>query len=473
MENAHRQAQAGGTALTAGSPWRLLLLFSLPLMVGNIFQQLYTVVDTAVVGKVLGVDALAALGAVDWLNWLTLGMIQGFTQGFSILMAQRFGAQDYQKLRQTVANAIVLSILCASVLTAGSQALAGSVVDLLQTPGDIRPISMAYLRILFGGLPVVMAYNLSASILRALGDGRTPLIAMAAASAVNISLDFLFVMGFRWGVRGAAAATILAQCLAAGCCIYRICHTQILQLTRADWQLSGSLCGRLMWLGIPMAFQNTIIAVGGMIIQTIVNGFGVAFIAGYTAANKLYGILEVAATSYGYAMTTYAGQNLGAGKTHRISQGIRAGLVIALATSLVIAGLMIGLGRWILSCFISAGVEQGPRALETGYRYLCLMSACLPALYILHVVRSCIQGLGNTVLPMVSGMAEFVMRTAGALLLPAVMGEAGVMAAEVSAWFGADLILVPSYLLVMRRIRRRSGAGALSSGTPPSAGQHL
>lgn len=458
MENAHRQAQAGGTALTAGSPWRLLLLFSLPLMVGNIFQQLYTVVDTAVVGKVLGVDALAALGAVDWLNWLTLGMIQGFTQGFSILMAQRFGAQDYQKLRQTVANAIVLSILCASVLTAGSQALAGSVVDLLQTPGDIRPISMAYLRILFGGLPVVMAYNLSASILRALGDGRTPLIAMAAASAVNISLDFLFVMGFRWGVRGAAAATILAQCLAAGCCIYRICHTQILQLTRADWQLSGSLCGRLMWLGIPMAFQNTIIAVGGMIIQTIVNGFGVAFIAGYTAANKLYGILEVAATSYGYAMTTYAGQNLGAGKLERVSRGMRAGTVIALLTSAAVGLVMLGAGRWILSWFIDA--SRSGEALEVAVRYLRMMSVCLPVLYILHVTRSCVQGLGNTLLPMVSGVSEFVMRTGGALLLPAVMGEAGVMWAEILAWFGADLILVPSYFYVMRRLSRQKGSAA-------------
>ena len=454
MMNGRKENQGGVTVLTEGSPWRLLFLFSLPLMAGNIFQQMYTVVDTAVVGKVLGVDALAALGAVDWLNWLTLGAIQGFTQGFSILMAQRFGAGDYGKLRQTAANSIVLAALCAAVLTTASQALAGTAVDLLQTPGEIRPISIAYLRIIFGGLPIVMAYNLAASILRALGDGRTPLAAMIVASLTNIALDLLFVMGFRWGVQGAAAATLMAQCLAAGYCIWRLSRMEVLRLSREDWVLSAPLCGRLMWLGSPMAFQNTIIAIGGMIIQTIVNGFGVAFIAGYTAANKLYGILEVAATSYGYAMTTYAGQNLGAGKVRRISQGIRAGMVIALATSVVITALMLAFGRLILSFFLPAGAEASAEALGVGYQYLSLMALCLPALYVLHVTRSCIQGLGNTVLPMVSGMSEFVMRTGGALTLPPVIGEAGVMIAEVLAWFGADLILAPSYFFVMKRVRR-------------------
>lgn len=463
MEQKAKKVQAGGKTLTEGGPWRLLLLFSLPLMAGNIFQQLYTVVDTAVVGKALGVDALAALGAVDWLNWLTLGIIQGFTQGFSILMAQRFGAEDYGKLRRAVANSIALSALCAVLLTAASQGLAGTAVELLKTPEDIRGIAMAYLRVLFAGLPIVMAYNLAASILRSLGDGRTPLLAMVAASLVNIALDFLFVLGFSWGVQGAAAATLIAQILAAGCCVWKLRRMPVLQLKREDWQLSGSLCGRLMRLGAPMAFQNTVIAVGGMILQTIVNGFGVAVIAGFTATNKLYGVLEVAATSYGYAMSTYAGQNLGARRVDRISRGVRAGLVIALATSVVIAALMLAAGRWILSCFISAGTAESVKAMDVAYRYLAVMSLCLPVLYVLHMTRSCIQGLGNTVLPMVSGIAEFVMRTGGALLLPAFLDETGVMMAEVLAWMGADLILVPSYFRVMTRVRRELAAD------PPAA----
>lgn len=459
MENEHRQAQAGGTALTAGSPWKLLLLFSLPLMAGNIFQQMYTVVDTAVVGKVLGVDALAALGSVDWLNWLTLGTIQGFTQGFSILLAQRFGAGDHPGLRRAMANAVFLSALCAMLVTAGAELLAEPVVVLLRTPAEIRHIAMAYLRLLFAGLPVVTAYNFAAASLRALGDGRTPLMAMIAASLTNIALDLWFVLGLQWGVRGAAAATIIAQCLAAACCIWRLCRIEALRLTGEDCRLSGGLCGRLLKLGLPMALQNTIIAIGGMMIQTIVNGFGVAFIAGFTATNKLYGVLEVAATSYGYAMTTYAGQNLGAGRLDRVSRGMRAGLVIALGTSAAIAAAMLACGRWILSWFISGGAAQSGEALAVAVRYLRLMSLCLPALYVLHVTRSCVQGLGNTLLPMVSGISEFIMRTGGALLLPAAIGESGVMWAEILAWFGADLILVPSYFYMMRRTRRRMEEG--------------
>ena len=463
MEQTSHGRNNGTSVLTEGNPWRLLLVFSLPLMAGNIFQQMYTVVDTAVVGKALGVDALAALGAVDWLNWLTLGTIQGFAQGFSILMAQKFGAKDFSRLRQTVAASILLSIVCALALTAASEALAAPVVALLRTPEDIRPISMSYLRILFGGLPVVMAYNLAASILRALGDGRTPLMAMVAASLTNIGLDFLFVLGFHWGVQGAAAATLIAQCLSAAYCIMKIRGVEVLRLTKEDWTFNGPLSVRLMKLGAPMAFQNTVIAVGGMILQTIVNGFGVAFIAGFTATNKLYGVLEVAATSYGYAMSTYSGQNLGAGKVRRISEGIRAGLAIAMITSVIIAALMLVFGRLILSCFMPSEAGESVQAMDVAYRYLAIMSVCLPVLYILHITRSCVQGLGNTVLPMASGISEFFMRTGGALLLPLCMGETGVMLAEVLAWAGADLILVPSYFYVMGKVRRE-----LANQTPES-----
>ena len=441
----------GITVQTEGSPWRLLLLFSLPLMAGNIFQQMYTVVDTAVVGKVLGVDALAALGSVDWLNWLTLGTIQGFTQGFSILLAQRFGAGDHPGLRRAMANAVFLSALCAMLVTAGAELLAEPVVVLLRTPAEIRHIAMAYLRLLFAGLPVVTAYNFAAASLRALGDGRTPLMAMIAASLTNIALDLWFVLGLQWGVRGAAAATIIAQCLAAACCIWRLCRIEALRLTGEDCRLSGGLCGRLLKLGLPMALQNTIIAIGGMMIQTIVNGFGVAFIAGFTATNKLYGMLEVAATSYGYAMVTYVGQNLGAGRMDRIRKGMRASLLISLITSVVIALFMLLAGKAILGCFISGTPQEFEQTLQIAYFYLAIMSICLPILYILHVTRSAIQGMGNTVLPMVSGIAEFIMRALTAIFLPMIIGETGIFFAEITAWIGADVILVTSYFLVMKK----------------------
>lgn len=224
-------------------------------------------------------------------------------------------------------------------------------------------------------------------------------------------------------------------------------------MSAADFRMEAALGGRLMALGFPMAFQNCIIAVGGMIVQFVVNGFGVLFIAGFTASNKLYGVLEIAATSYGYAMITYVGQNLGAGQIKRIRQGMRSALGIAVATSLVIAAVMLLFGRVILSWFISGTPEEAARTLEIAYFYLAVMSVCLPVLYILYVVRSCIQGLGNTVLPMVSGIVEFIMRTGAALLLPLAMGETGIFFAEVAAWLGADVVLVISWLAVSGKLK--------------------
>ncbi len=443
--------------LTEGRPWRLLLLFSLPLMAGNIFQQLYTIVDTAVVGKVLGVEALAALGAVEWLNWLALGAIQGFTQGFAILMAQKFGSGEYKRLRQVVANSVFLAALCAVILTVLTQGAADAVLTLLHTPKEIKPISVAYLRILFGGIPVVMAYNLVASILRSLGNGRTPLVAMVLAALVNIGLDLLFVPVFGWGVQGAAIATVLAQFFSAVYCFWHIRRIDVLHSEGESRRPERALCIRLMLLGAPMAFQNAVISVGGMIVQTVVNGFGVVFIAGFTATNKLYGLLETAATSYGYAMVTYAGQNMGAGKGERVARGMRAAIVISMITSCVITALMLIFGRLILGCFITADGGTGEAALAVAFHYLSIMALCLPVLYLLHVVRSCIQGLGNTVLPMLSGVAEFVMRTGAALILPALFGESGIFYAEVLAWLGADMILIPSYFYVMKKVFSKQG----------------
>ena len=438
-------------SMTEGKPLKLILTFSLPLMAGNVFQQLYTVVDTMVVGKVMGVDALAALGATDWLYWMWLGMVQGITQGFGILMAMKFGAKQFESLRKVVGSSISLSVICAIFLLIVGQFLARPILQVLQTPNTIMASSLLYLRIMLGGIPIVMLYNLLACILRSLGDGRTPLNAMIVASVTNIALDIVFVLMFRWGIAGAAAATLIAQLTSSLFCLYHIRKIEFLNLTRNDYALSPSLSGRLLRLGTPMAFQNAIIAIGGMIIQTVVNGYGVAFIAGFTASNKLYGILEIAASSYGYAMITYVSQNLGAQKVDRIRKGMKSATVISLITSAVIATVMLIFGKGIVGAFISGSHKEVMEATQVGYTYLSVMSICLPILYVLHISRSAIQGLGNTVLPMVSGIAEFIMRTGGVLLLPILLGEVGIFLAEVSAWLGADLILIPSYFITIRK----------------------
>ena len=444
--------QANVKDMTTGAPLKLIVSFALPLMVGNVFQQLYTVVDTMVVGKALGVDALAALGATDWLYWMWLGMIQGVTQGFGILMAREFGAKQFENLRSVVGSAASLSVLAALVFLLLGQIAAKPVLTLLNTPPEILGGALLYLRLMFLGIPVVMAYNLLATILRSLGDGRTPLYAMIVAALSNIVLDLLFVLGFGWGIAGAAVATLIAQGISSVYCLKKIRKIRFMTLKRSHFATKPAMARRLLALGSPMAAQNAIIAVGGMIITAVVNGYGVAFIGGYTAANKLYGVLEIAATSYGYAMITYVGQNLGAEKIQRIKTGMGWAVAVALATSALIAGVMLVFGQYIVGAFISGTPEEAAAALKVGVTYLAVMSICLPVLYILYVTRSAVQGMGNTVLPMVSGIAEFVMRTAGVLILPALMGENGIFIAEVLAWLGADLILVPSYFLMLKRV---------------------
>ena len=446
------------TNMTEGSPSKLIITFALPLMVGNVFQQLYTVIDTMVVGQALGVSALAALGATDWLNWLFAGLIQGFAQGFSILMSQEFGSGNYQRLRKVIFNSIVLSVICSLLVLIASQACAAPVLTLLHTPGDIMDDSLLYLRIIFLGMPIIMAYNLSASILRSLGDSKTPLHAMIAASITNIVLDLIFVLVFHWGIAGAAIATLLAQLLSSVYCFYFIARIEILKISRDELVMETEICGKLLLLSSPIAFQNTVIFIGGMIVQSVVNSFGVIFIAGFTATNKLYGLLESAATSYGYSMSTYAGQNLGAGNIKRIRKGVRSAMIIALITSLTISIIMLLLGRNILTWFLSGDPSQTEAALQVAYRYLAIMSLFLSTLYLLYIIRSTLQGTGDTFMPFISGIAEFVMRVGAALILPRFLGQDGIFYAEILAWTGADVILVSAYVFHVFQWNRLSKA---------------
>ena len=440
--------------MTKGSPARLLFFFAIPLMLGNLFQQLYTMVDTIIVGQGVGVQALASLGAADWLNWLFQGIATGLTQGFSILFAQFYGARNEEALKKSIGNAIVLTLAAAVLLTAAGEILLTGILNLLKTPQDIYGGASIYLRIMFGGIPVVLFYNLEAALLRALGDSKSPLIAMVVAACTNIALDLLFVMVFHWGIPGAAAATIIAQCVSLLYCLAVIRKISIVRPGREDFRLGRSLCRQLLGLGIPVMFQNTVISVGGMVVQSVINGFGFLFVAGFTATNKLYGLLETAAISFGFYITTFVAQNMGAGNYGRIRKGMRSGAAMALLTSVAVSAVMLLFGRQILSLFISADAGQADEVLYIAFHYLTIMSIFLAVLYALHAYRCALQGLGDTVTPMVSGIAEFVMRVLAALLLPRVMGQEGIYYAEILAWIGAAAILVTAYY---RRMGREKG----------------
>ena len=445
--------------MTGGRPLKLIVTFALPLMLGNMGQQLYMVVDGIVVGQGVGVDALAALGATDWTCWMLLWMAQGFAQGFSVLAAQRFGAGDLQGLRRGVAMSVVLGLGLSVVLTALGLGLARPLLTLLGTPEDIFPGAMEYITTMFWGMTVVFAYNLAGGILRALGDGKTPLYAMAVAAGTNIALDLLFVMVFHWGIVGAAVATVLAQGVSFLYCLLVMRRMPALGLKKADFALDWPLLGRLWRLGLPVALQNAFIAVGGMVVQSVLNGLGFLYIAGFTATNKIYGLMESAAIAFGYSMTTYMGQNLGAGRHDRIREGMRCMVKLSLVVA-VGTGILVSLaGRPILSLFVSSTEANAGQVVDIAFQYLFIMCCNLIVLYLLHAYRSALQGLGNTTAAMVSGVMEFICRVGTALILPRLMGDFGIFFAEPMAWLGAAVFLFFAYYKEARSLRERAVGG--------------
>lgn len=431
--------------MTQGKPLQLILMFAMPLMLGNILQELYTIVDTIVVGQFLGVKALASMGAASWIQWMFLSVVMGFAQGFSIKVANLYGANDQQGISKTIANIIISTVVLAVVLTIISEVIVSPLLHLLQTPNDIIQGAIVYLRIIAGGISITLFYNLLSCILRAFGNSKAPLFAMIIAAGLNIGLDLLFVCVFHVGIAGAAIATLLSQLFASGFCLFILYSSRLFVLKKGDFKINKSLIRELIKLGFPLALQNGIISIGGMIVQFVINSYGFVFVAGFTATNKLYGLLETAAVSYGYALTTYNAQNYGAKKYQRIKDGVRISILVSIATAIVIGLIMIIFGRNILMLFISGNKDVVIKVLEVAYHYLFIMSVCLPILYVLHTYRNALQGLGNTFIPMCSGIVELVMRVMVALLLPLLIGREGIYYAEIMAWSGAALLLYISY----------------------------
>lgn len=439
--------------MTEGKPLKLLLSFSIPLMFGNIFQQFYTVTDTAIIGQGVGISALAALGAVDWLAWLPFCIPQGFTQGFSVRASQKYGEGDLPGLRKVVGQSFRISVILAAVCTAASLLLVPWFMQVLNVRTELRPYAVSYLRILFAGFAAAVMYNYSASMLRAVGDSKTPFRAMVISSLINISLDALAVFVLKWGIVGAACATVLSQIIACSICFVRMFKMQELQFGREDIRRDGKLSMQLTRLGLPMCLMNVIICVGGLVLLSVVNRFSVAFIAGYTATNKLYGILEIACVSYSYAITTYVGQNYGAGNKTRIRKGVVTALLLSIATAAVIALLLFIFGRQLTGIFISKeDAALHAVASKTAYEYLMYMAALLPVLYILYVYRSALQGMGDMVVPMISGIIEFALRVGIALYVGRFGPENGVFLAEVAAWAGAAVFLCVMYYIKRERL---------------------
>ena len=437
--------------MTSGSPLGLIARFALPIMAGNALQQFYSLVDSLVIGRVEGVTALAAVSASGWLDWLVLSLAMGLAQGFAIRIAQEFGAGDMGSLRRSAGQSILLASAATLLLEALAQGLLAPILRLLSTPQDTFALTLRYLRIIFAGLPLVMGVNLLGGFLRSVGDSRTPLFAMIASTLCNALLDVLFVALFRWGVAGAALATTLSQGASFLFCLRAVAKLPFYRVGRADLKADPRLSRALLRLGVPIAFANLVISVGGLILQRVVNGFGFVFMAGFNAASRMQGLIEMAGSSLGSAVGTYAGQNIGAGRMDRVRQGVRQSLVFALLLALAVGLPMLLFGRQLLSLFVDDDPALVEQVLTYGSRFLTVMSLSLPALYFLFVYRSALQGMGDTFIPMLSGFMELACRVAAVLLLPLVLGEWGVYTAETAAWLGAAVLLAAGYY---RRLRR-------------------
>lgn len=430
------------TSMTTGKPLGLLIRFALPLIIGSVFQQLYTITDAAIIGRGVGPQALAAVGAGDWILWMVVGAIQAMMQGFSIETATAYGQENEERLISAIWHSVVLAAVISIAMTAVSLLLMKPALLLLNTPADIMDGALTYLGILYSGCVIITTYQLAAALLRSFGDSRTPLYAMTAASLINIGLDLLFVYQFHMGIAGAAWATVIAQGAAAV-----ICTVKLLKQIRLPLRMPFSMdtAVHLVKLGLPLAFQVIIIAAGGLALQNAVNQYGSVFVAGYTAANKMFGILESAGIAFGYGAASYTAQNLGAGKTERIPEGVCAGLLFSVIVSGFISASMLVFGRKIMSLFVERTAMNYDMIIDIAYQYLSVMSYALLMLYMLHLYKSMLQGLGLTVHSMISGIVELAARVILVFTLPRLIGSLGIFIAEVGAWLGAALYLMLMY----------------------------
>lgn len=431
--------------LTLGNPISLLLSFSLPLMLGNIFQQLYTFVDALIVGQKIGAYAMAALGATEWITFIMFGVIGGITQGCSVVISKYFGNKDQNKLEKSIYSTYLISIALAICFTIIGQLVIYPALILLHTPAEILEYSYLYLKILYAGVPITILYNMLAAIMRALGNSRQPLHAMVIASISNIVLDLLFITSFEMGIEGAAYATVLAQLIASLYCLFFIHRSQMYRLNKENRLLSKDLLKEQITLGLPMGAQNMITSIGGLVVQATANSFGVLFVTGYAAANKLYALLEIAATSYAQGSLTFTAQNRGINNTKRIKDGLKASLFIGAVTAILMSCIMLFAGKWILGLFITEASMSTDAAIKIGYDFLTILGFGFPLLYVLYIIRACIQGLGDSFFPMLSSFIQVIMRVSCALFLTRIIGHSGIFWGEICAWVGADIFLLLTF----------------------------
>lgn len=439
--------------MTHGKPLPLILGFCVPMLVGNLFQQFYSMVDAIIVGKFIDVDALAAVGSTGSVSFLIIGFTTGITGGSSILPSQSFGAGDYSEMRKYIANAVYLCIITTVIVTSLALGFCYPLLKIMQTPDDIIGLAYDYIAVIFGGICVTMAYNLMAGILRAMGDSRSPLYFLIVASIINIGLDILFIVVCGMGVAGAGWATVISQGFSAVLCfIYMKKTFPILSFEKGEMTFSKERILAIAKLGVPMGLQFSITAIGSILLQSAVNGLGKVTIAAVTAAGKMQSIMAAPMETLGITMATYAGQNLGAGKYQRIKNGLNCSFVTGLSYSLIAILMVLFLSRPLCLLFVDAEETQ---VIDQAVYFIRINAFFYPVLSVLFITRSSLQGLGYSFLPMLAGACELSARTVVALFLIAPFGFNAACFASPIAWAAATSLLVVVYIIKMRELKRK------------------
>lgn len=442
--------------MTKGSPLKLIVKFLIPVLLGCVFQQLYNMVDTIIVGKGVGSDALAAVGATGTIIFFILGFMNGLTTGFTVLSSQRFGAGDYEGLRKSVGNAFVLGLIVTVIMTVLSLLGMDWLLRIMQTPEDIFDMAKEYIVIICAGIIFTTLYNLTASILRAVGNSKVPLYFLIFSALLNVVLDVLFIMGLSMGVAGAAIATVVAQGVSGILCLaYLLTKVDILRLKKEHFKLDPMGSRIQLSIGIPMALQFSITAIGTMILQTALNLFGSTVVAAYTAACKVESLVTQAFQAMGMTMATYSAQNWGIHSTDRIRKGQKTAMVLSCVYAVVIYFVVLWILPFMTSLFFDGDITNVIGYVRT---YIEICGLCFIPLGMIFIYRNVLQGCGYALFPTLGGVVELVSRSIFAFLAARAMSYTGICISNASAWVTAGIFLWIAYLFIMRDILKKDEA---------------
>lgn len=439
--------------MTNGSPLKLLIGFIVPTLFGFLFQQCYNIVDSVIVGRFLGVNALAAVGATGSINFLIIGFCIGVCSGFAIPIAQKFGAGDYVGLRKYVANSAWLSVAFALVMTIGTTIYCRQILVMMKTPEDILDGAYSYIWVIFLGIPVIFLYNMLAGIIRALGDSKTPVIFLLISSVGNIALDLFFIIVLKLGVAGAAWATVISQGFSGVLCLfYMIKKFEILHIKKEEWKPETHMMAVLCGMGVPMGLQYSITAIGSVILQTATNTLGSMYVAATTAAGRIGGFLACPIDAMGSAMATYGGQNVGAGKLDRIGKGLKSCVILGMTYSVIAFLIAFFFAEPLATLFVDSSEVE---VMDNVRIYLIINTAAYFLLALVNIVRLLIQGIGFPTFAIFAGVLEMIARAFTGIWLVPAFGFIGAALGSPIAWLMADAFLIPAYFHVMKKLRKR------------------